>query len=164
MLHPDDRQTLIRMVGPVPTELEQEALLRTQLYHRAGNTGPLGVVECVNIVRYLGLGVLEVVQNKPLETYDFRTIKVDTTLWVKGQEGYYRKAKYVGDHPGGKVAVRYEGHKEAYGVRPVDCLLNEPSLAQLQPVIVDSPIEQIVEPAAELPAEKPAKGKKQLVA
>ncbi len=141
MIHEVDRANLVRMIGELTPELVKEAELRTQLYHRAGNTGPLGVAACVEMVRFVGLGQVDEIKNTPLETYDFRSIPLNTDLWVKQEDtGEYRKAVYVGSHPNGKVAVRYVGFKDAYGVRPCMCLRHEPPLAQMQPVVADSPI------------------------
>lgn len=162
MIHTDDRAHLGRMIGELTPELIKEAELRTQLYHRAGNTGALGVAACVDMIRHVGLGKLDAVRNAPLESYDFRTIPQNSELWVKQEDGYYKKAIYVGNHPGGRVAVRYVGMKDVHGVKPCHCLRHEPPLAQLQPIIVDSPL--IEQPAIEVEVHTKGKKKTELAA
>jgi hypothetical protein len=143
VIHEQDRANLARMIGQLTPDLVKEAELRTQLYHRAGNTGAMGVAACVEMVRFVGLGQVDEIRNEPLETYDFRTIQLNTELWVKQEDtGSYRKAVYVGPHPNGKIAVKYAGYKDVYGVKPCNCLLHEPPVAR-DPVVVDSPVDEI---------------------
>ncbi len=161
MIHSDDRQALQRMLrGDLTPEVTQEAELRTQLFHRDGNSGRLGTIECINILRFLGLGVLDEVRNAPLETYDFRKIAIGSDLWVKNeQDGYYRKATYVGDHPMGRVAIRFVGSGDVHGVKPCLCLRYEPPADQIYGshtnVIVDSPIVEDIKNPKKATGKKP---------
>lgn len=141
MIHKEDKQNLQRMLKQedLPAELINEAELRTQLFQRTGMTGPIGVAECANMIRFLGLGKIDEIRNAPLETYDFRKIPLNSDLWVKQEDGYYRKATYLGGAVGGKIAVRYVGSKETCSAKPCNCLKHEPPVQQIEPVVVDSP-------------------------
>jgi hypothetical protein len=149
-IHADDRQNMKRMIGELTPALVAEAELRTQLWNRAGNTGQLGVAACIDMVRFCGLGKVDVVRNAPMETYDFRNMQVNTDIWVRQEEtGLFRRATFVGPHPGGRVAVRYVGFKDTYGVKPCNCLRHEPPLEQVEgaaTIVVDSPVEPHSEP------------------
>lgn len=133
MISSDDLITMCRLLqcDQLPEKVERELELRSDLYHFDGNSGRLGAIECIHILRSFGLLNDAPKRRRVLESVDFHNIKVGTTVWVKG-----RKGKYTGAAFHGLISVRFEDGVEDTEVRPVDCCLAPP--IEVAPETVES--------------------------
>lgn len=81
MIHPDDEQTIQRLLGSVPESARSEVELRTRMYHSGGASGSLGILGIVDALRYLHLAPQKL---KGLEVdVDWRTFPQDGSVHVE---------------------------------------------------------------------------------
>lgn len=83
-----DLESLQRITGlpEIPPKLEEEYELRLRLYHADGNSGPLGSIGLIDLVRFLGYG--RTFAQERVEVIDWRQYPQDGSVRVE--------AKYFG--------------------------------------------------------------------
>jgi hypothetical protein len=119
MIHPQDERSLQRMLGEseIPTELVAEYELRLSLYHRDGNSGPLGTVGMIDLVRSLGLGRKPAVENAKVVSW--RDYPNDGSVRVEARFfGEWMPGVYLGFVDSGTIAVRIDGDAFVKECRP----------------------------------------------
>lgn len=153
MIHPSDMQTLERMFQgdfKVSEKLELEYLMRLHMYHSDGNSGPLGTLAMIDLVRFLGI------RPKPKEvaqpTVDWSQVPDDGRAVVEARFfGDWVRGRYLGlVNSGGTLAVKLDGVSAvreccAHMVRLVEVTDTVSVSDEVPPVAVDElgpPVEQ----------------------
>lgn len=108
-VQPQDEQNLQRLlgVGEIPEPVLAEYRCRLEMYHRTGNSGPLGPHALIDLIRFLGLRSPKV-DDKPV-VIDWRSIPQDGSVRVEGRFfGEWRPGVFLGFVEHGTLAVRFD--------------------------------------------------------
>jgi len=118
VIHTQDETSLRRMLGcEVPDEVRAECDLRTRMYHADGNSGPLGSVALIDMVRWMGLSPKNV--ERPVEQVDWRQYPQDGTVRVEARFfGQWMAGRFLGFVEAGTLAVRLEDDATVEECRP----------------------------------------------
>ncbi len=119
MIHRQDEFSIQRILGvsDLPTEVVSEYELRLSMYHRDGNSGPLGTIALIDMVRSLGLRPEKVVER--IAPVDWRNYPVDGTVRVQARFfGAWMPGVYLGPVEAGTIAVRLDGEDFVKECRP----------------------------------------------
>lgn len=105
----DTLQRLLKLDGAdVPPEVEEEYLTCLYMYHSDGNSGPLGTIAVIGILRRLGLG--KRLQVRSDEEVDWRSFPQDGTFPVEAlYNGTWMPGVFLGFIEGGTIAIRLDG-------------------------------------------------------
>jgi hypothetical protein len=110
MIHPNDEQSLIRLLGTsdIPKEVLDECAMRTRMYHADGNSGPLRTLALIDMLRFLGKKPPAPVI--PKSAVDWRMYPQDGTVRVEARFfGAWQPGVFLGFVQGGTLAVRLDG-------------------------------------------------------
>jgi len=118
VIHTQDETSLQRMLGvEAPEEVRAECELRTRMYHADGNSGPLGSVALIEMVRWMGLSPKNV--ERPVEKVDWRQYPQDGTVRVEARFfGAWMPGRFLGFVEAGTLAVRLEEDATVKECRP----------------------------------------------
>ena len=108
-IHPDDQRLINTMLGviDVPKELEQEYSLRRRMLRLAGNTGPLGLVALIDLIRYLGFDPAEEpLPDVPWERYPANESIRVAVRWTKEPTSPWFHGLFCGIVQDGSLLVR----------------------------------------------------------
>ncbi len=116
MIHPHDEQSLQRMLGMsnIPGHVRDEAELWTQMYHRDGNSGPLGSKVLIPLVRSLGYA-------PPQLTKPTKAVWQDLPAGSRVEAyfmGLWQAGVFQGLGPGGVLAVKLDTDPNVRECRP----------------------------------------------
>lgn len=133
MMLPSDYDSLKRIlkVEDVPDDVRREVSLRTILYHRDGNSGPLRTLALIDAIRFLGY---EPHTEEPKPTaVDWRTVPDDGTVRVEARfNGTWMAGSYIGIVEHGTVAVKMDHDEFVRECRP-DMVRFEGVEAKIEP-------------------------------
>jgi hypothetical protein len=144
-----DEDSLLRMLGgEISEEVKSEYETRLSMFHSDGNSGPLGSLALIDMVRSLGLGGRS--RKVTGVAVNWRDVATNGTVCViaDGSPG-----KFVGFCDHGLLAVRLDDNE----------FVQEFRASQVQIGVQPAPEKEPIPPRAalgDLPKEKPAKGKK----
>lgn len=109
MIHPNDEQSLQRMLGvdEIPAKVAAEYAVRLTMYHGDGNSGPLGSLGLIPMVRSLGLG--PAAREPDAEVTDWRTVPADGSARIEANYmGSWCPGVFLGFVADGTLAVRLD--------------------------------------------------------
>lgn len=109
MIHPQDEQSLLRMLGtgPFPVPLMEEYEFRLSLFHRDGHSGPLGSIGLIDLVRSMRLGVRPAAKTDV--RVNWRDLPQDGTTRVEARFfGAWQPGVFLGFVEAGTLAVRLD--------------------------------------------------------
>lgn len=121
MITIQDEETLARLLGTaeIPENLKIEVELRTAMYHRSGESGPLGAVGLIDACRALNYRPKAV--EKAKEKIDWRQYPSDGSTLIEAGPymGEWRPGTFLGFVEGGILAVKLDDdEKFVREVRP----------------------------------------------
>lgn len=126
MIHPNDEQSLLRMLGTdtLPKAVRDECELRTKMYHRDGNSGAMRSLALIDLLRYLKLKpvALEASPDK----IDWRKYPQDGSVRIEAKYfGEWQPGKFLGFVEHGMLAIRLDGDAMVRESRPDNVRLLE---------------------------------------
>lgn len=145
-----DLDSLRRMLGleeaALPPIIEREYMIRLRMFHADGNSGPLGSVGLIDLVRYLKFGPKP--PPEPPKVVDWVRMPTDGSIVVQARvprkEGEildtWRSGVYLGRVGMGALAVRLDGDQWVHEFRPSDVRMPMP-IAEDAPVVSEPPPE-----------------------
>lgn len=110
-MHVQDEISLDRMLGSIPDEVREECDLRTKMFHCDGNSGPLGSLGLIDMLRSMRLGPRKV-EEKP-EVTIWRNLPQDGSVRVEARYfGAWMPGVFRGFVEGGTLAVQLDEEPE----------------------------------------------------
>lgn len=110
MIHRQDEESLRRMLGltEIPSRVSGEYAIRLNMYHRDGNTGPLGTVGLIDMVRAMGFEPPARLPPPDAKT-DWRSLPQDGTVEVAARYfGEWQPGVFLGFVEAGTLAIRLD--------------------------------------------------------
>lgn len=155
MIQPDDEVSLLRMLKAdrLPSDVRQECELRTRWFHADGNSGRLGTLAMIDILRHLGYSppaapapIVPAVALLPVGS------PVEANFF-----GGWQPGTMLGLGPGGTIVVRLDSDNSvkechAHVVRVADVASVTAPLPEEKPAKATKPAEYREPPAEVLPA------------
>jgi len=154
-----DEDSLVRMLGiradEIPASVIAEYELRLRMFHGDGNSGPMGTLGIIDLLRSMKLGPPA---RKPQEAVmDWARVPMDGSVRVEARKHNDGEAKwfagtYMGQVGAGTLAVRLDGREwvDEFSRRNVRLERDKPAEAYVEP-----PTEQEAEVDVLLPLAKP---------
>jgi len=108
-MHPQDLLSIQRMLGESQTslEIEHEYKVRLQMYHRDGNSGPLGTLGLLDMLRFLKLAPPAAEERAP--EIDWREMPQDGRVRVEARFwGSWMPGVFLGFIESGTLAIRLD--------------------------------------------------------
>lgn len=101
-----DRDSLVRFLGTeeILPKYANEYLMRLKMFHTDGNSGPLGTVGLIDLLRFCGFKPKGVVEEVALVDWD----KVPRDTRVEAQFGGWQGGVYLGYGPNRSLCVRLD--------------------------------------------------------
>jgi len=123
-IHPDDEDTIISMIGTLPEDVETEYMKWLRMKHRGGESGRLGTVPLVCMLRSLGYGPPEP-KRRAVSTdgvVRWRSVKEGSKVSVM-EDGDVKVGTYVGKSVDGTIAIIFPDTGFIYEYSPKDVTL-----------------------------------------